>query len=223
MNFCGRIWSLLFADAFNELLLVIIWWDAWHEMCQARATHITWGCRPDKSHVIKSVYYTLMVIWHLLNTNTLFSKRSAHWFHPVLPVTLGRWLRDLRKLAWFSCALLLEKSVLSSDWTESVHHGIIKASNGSFGMFVNLLLGLLLVRMFSRATVAEGCSHLWALLKSVILFLAFSSRVYILTRYIFSGEIHYVVLCQRWHITKNYQPIQSKTCDSICLLSMTQD
>ena len=79
---------------------------------------------------------------------TLFSKRSAHWFTPVLPVTLGhwpwprvmsilsngldsnmqkllsrpidkikmtrgwgRWPRDLRKLGWFSCALLLEKSV----------------------------------------------------------------------------------------------------------------
>ncbi len=24
---------------------------------------------------------------------TLFSKRSAHWFHPVLPVTLGHWPR----------------------------------------------------------------------------------------------------------------------------------
>ena len=67
---------------------------------------------------------------------TLFSKRSAHWFCPVVPVTLGhwswprvmtnlsngfasnmqkitrgRWPRDLRKLGWFSCSLLLEKSL----------------------------------------------------------------------------------------------------------------
>ena len=70
---------------------------------------------------------------------TLFSKRSAHWFHPVLPVTLahwpwsascfgvfckllsrpfdkikmtrdrGRWPRDL---GWFSCALYSETSVM---------------------------------------------------------------------------------------------------------------
>ncbi len=75
-------------------------------------------------------------------TCTLFSKRSAHWFTPVLLVTLshwpwpramsilsngldrpidkikmtrgrGRWPRDLRKLGWFSCALLSEKSVCS--------------------------------------------------------------------------------------------------------------
>ena len=61
--------------------------------------------------------------------STLFSKRSAYWFRPVLPVTpwvtdpavgscqskmtrgRGRWPRDLRKLGWFSCALLLERSV----------------------------------------------------------------------------------------------------------------
>ncbi len=104
------------------------------------------------------------------NATTLFSKRSAHWFTLVLPVTLGhwpwpraisilsngldsnmqktpfknsirfsrnsrlwhgvfcellsrpidkikmtqgqgQWPRDLRKLGWFSCALLSEKSV----------------------------------------------------------------------------------------------------------------
>ncbi len=69
------------------------------------------------------------------NSYTLFPKRSAHWFTPVLPVTpghvdfvkwswlsrpidkikmtrdRGRWPKDLRKLGWLSCALLLEKRV----------------------------------------------------------------------------------------------------------------
>ena len=71
---------------------------------------------------------------------TLFSKRSAHWFHPILPVILDHWPwpwvmsslsngigsnlqndprlesltygpRDFRKLGWFSLAKHSEKSV----------------------------------------------------------------------------------------------------------------
>ena len=71
---------------------------------------------------------------------TIFSKRIAHWFRSVLPVTSGHWPQprvmsslsnglvrpfdrikmsrdrslwptDLRKLRWFSCALPLEKTV----------------------------------------------------------------------------------------------------------------
>ena len=30
-------------------------------------------------------------IWALFTFSTLFSKRSAHWFHQVLPVTPGHW------------------------------------------------------------------------------------------------------------------------------------
>ncbi len=64
---------------------------------------------------------------------TLFSKRSAHWFHPVLQVTPDHWPRprvmsslsnclgitrgrgggprDFRKLWWCSCASHLEKGI----------------------------------------------------------------------------------------------------------------
>ncbi len=93
------------------------------------------------------------VVW----LNTLFSKRSVHWFRPVLQLTRGQvcqmvlevickrprskipygslavlrpfdqikttrdrgqWPRDLRQLGWFSCALLLEKSVV---WSTHLH------------------------------------------------------------------------------------------------------
>ena len=114
-----------------------------------------------KSNVFNSNSATRWKFWTLnpLFPYTLFSKRSAHWFTPVLPVTLGhwpwprirsilsngldsnyridhvnfcpppsrpidkikmtrgqgRWPRDLRELGWFSCALLLKKSVWAHD------------------------------------------------------------------------------------------------------------
>ncbi len=46
-------------------LLVVIRWDAWHEICQAKASHITRGLvwyellSPDKSHVIQSQSMTM--------------------------------------------------------------------------------------------------------------------------------------------------------------------
>ncbi len=53
----------------SQALLVVIRWDAWHEICQARATHITRGRRPRVIWVARAwqiFIYSLTLSEHII-------------------------------------------------------------------------------------------------------------------------------------------------------------